>query len=61
MDTFDIEPLPEGHPLRHLDNVLATPHIGFVSQANYEIFFRETVENIAAFLDGGPIRVVSAP
>ncbi|HEX4164808.1 MAG TPA: D-2-hydroxyacid dehydrogenase family protein [Bryobacteraceae bacterium] len=56
LDVFNEEPLPPQHPFRYLDNVLATPHIGFVTESTYQVFFRDTVENIAAWLDGHPIR-----
>ncbi|MEI9915058.1 MAG: NAD(P)-dependent oxidoreductase [Methylovirgula sp.] len=52
IDVFDIEPLPTKHPFRVLDNVLATPHIGYVSRSEYEVFYGETVEGVIAWLDG---------
>ena len=52
IDVFDQEPLPLGHPFRSLPNLLATPHIGYVSRGLYERFYRDTVENIARWLDG---------
>jgi phosphoglycerate dehydrogenase-like enzyme len=52
IDVFDQEPLPLDHPLRMLPNLLATPHIGYVSRGLYERFYRDTVENIARWLDG---------
>jgi phosphoglycerate dehydrogenase-like enzyme len=58
LDVFDSEPLPAGHPFRRLDNVLASPHVGFVTKDTYATFYRDTVENILAFLDGKPIRVM---
>jgi phosphoglycerate dehydrogenase-like enzyme len=57
LDVFEVEPLPSGHPFRTLDNLLATPHVGFVTRDTYRIFYRDTVENILAWLDGKPIRV----
>jgi phosphoglycerate dehydrogenase-like enzyme len=58
IDVFDIEPLPLDHPYRSLPTVLATPHIGFVTQENYRIFFEESFQNLEADLKGAPIRVV---
>ena len=51
IDVFDIEPLPPSHPFRTLDNVLATPHIGYVSQGLYKTFYEDTVANIRTWLD----------
>ena len=51
IDVFDIEPLPPYHPFRTLDNVLATPHIGYVSQGLYKTFYEDTVSNIRKWLD----------
>ncbi len=58
LDTYDIEPLPEDHPFRTLDNVIATGHVGYVTEGSYRIFYGDTVENIRAWLDGKPIRVM---
>src|SRR6266404_6065828 len=51
IDVYDVKPLPEEHPYRHLENLLATPHIGYVSRGLYERFYRDTVTNISAWLD----------
>jgi phosphoglycerate dehydrogenase-like enzyme len=53
IDVFDVEPLPADHPYRNIDNLLATPHIGYVSRGLYERFYRDTVSNILAWLDAG--------
>lgn len=58
VDVFDIEPLQQNHPYRWLPNVLATPHIGFVTSENYRVFFEQSLENAAAYLRGAPIRVI---
>jgi phosphoglycerate dehydrogenase-like enzyme len=59
LDVFDVEPLPPGHPLLALDNVVLTPHLGFVTAEGYAVFFGQAVEAILAFLDGKtPPRVV---
>jgi len=59
LDVFDVEPLPAEHPLRRLDNVLLTPHIGYVTEDVYRIFYTETVEDISAYLAGAPIRAIT--
>jgi phosphoglycerate dehydrogenase-like enzyme len=51
VDVFDHEPLPRDHPFRSLPNLLATPHIGYVSRSLYERFYQDTVDNIAKWLD----------
>jgi len=51
IDVFDVEPLPPNHPFRTLDNILATPHIGYVSQGLYKTFYEDTVSNIRKWLD----------
>jgi phosphoglycerate dehydrogenase-like enzyme len=51
VDVFDIEPLPPAHPFRTLDNVLATPHIGYVSHGLYKTFYEDTVSNVRKWLD----------
>ncbi len=56
LDVYDIEPLPTGHPFRSLERLLTTPHIGFVTQETYKVFYRDTVENIFAWLSGTPTR-----
>ncbi|MEC0124833.1 D-2-hydroxyacid dehydrogenase family protein [Paenibacillus pabuli] len=56
LDVYEQEPLPVNHVLRTLPNLLATPHLGYVTQDNYAIYFNHTVENIEAFLKGRTIR-----
>jgi phosphoglycerate dehydrogenase-like enzyme len=56
LDVFDIEPLPVEHPFRSLSNVLATPHIGYVTHENYKIYFEQSIENIVAYLKREPVR-----
>jgi len=56
VDVFDVEPLPADHPMRTAPRLLATPHLGYVSRANYETYYGQAVEDIRAFLDGEPVR-----
>jgi D-3-phosphoglycerate dehydrogenase len=58
LDTFDIEPLPMNHPLRGLDNTVLTPHLGYVSQEGYRVYYTQMVEDIKAWLAGNPVRVI---
>jgi len=60
LDVFDVEPLPLDHPLRKLDNVVLTPHLGYVSVQNYQIYYPDIVANIRNFLDGKPVKVITA-
>ena len=58
LDVYDIEPLPENHKLRFLSNALLLPHLGYVTKENYEIFYSQMFENLQAFKEGKPIRVI---
>jgi D-3-phosphoglycerate dehydrogenase len=60
LDVYDVEPLPLAHPLRKLDNVVLTPHLGYASQQNYRAYFPGVVDDIRGFLDGKPVRVLTA-
>jgi len=58
LDVFGIEPLPQGHPLRTLPNSVITPHVGGFVEENYALWYGGAVEDILAWLDGAPIRVL---
>jgi D-3-phosphoglycerate dehydrogenase len=60
LDVFEVEPLPLDHPFRKLDNVVLTPHLGYVSEQNYRKYFPDIVGDIRAWLDGKPVRVIEA-
>jgi phosphoglycerate dehydrogenase-like enzyme len=51
IDVFDQEPLPSEHPFRSMDNMLATPHMGYVTEGVYRTFYGDTVTNITAWLN----------
>lgn len=59
LDVFAVEPLPLDSPYRKLDNVVITPHLGYVSEQNYRKQYPDVVEDIRAWLDGKPVRVVT--
>jgi phosphoglycerate dehydrogenase-like enzyme len=59
LDVFDEEPLPPGHPFTVLDNTLLAPHMGYVTKDQYQVRYRDTVENVAAYLKGEPLRVLN--
>jgi phosphoglycerate dehydrogenase-like enzyme len=58
IDVYDIEPLPVDHPFRRLSNTVLTPHLGYVTEENYRVYFADAVEDIRGFLEGKPIRIV---
>ena len=58
LDVFDAEPLPTRHPLRTLANVVLTPHTGYVTSQCYDVFYRDIVDDIRAWQQGQPIRIV---
>ena len=60
LDVFDLEPLPLDHPLRKMDNVVLTPHLGYVSVQNYRVYYPDIVANIRNFIDGKPVKVITA-
>src|SRR5262249_55552959 len=51
LDVYDVEPLPADHPLRRLDNCILLPHFGYVAREIYDVFYRETAEAVARYLD----------
>jgi phosphoglycerate dehydrogenase-like enzyme len=59
LDVFDSEPLPLSSPLRTAPNVVLTPHLGYVTDETYRVFYGEAVEDIVAFAAGAPVRVLS--
>ena len=58
LDVYDEEPLPADHPLRSLPNTVLTPHLGYVTDQNYRLFYEDVVEDIEAWAAGSPVRVL---
>jgi phosphoglycerate dehydrogenase-like enzyme len=61
LDVYAQEPLPAEHPLRSLPNTVLTPHLGYCTREVYSQFYGDSVENVLAFLDGKPVRVLKGP
>jgi len=59
LDVYGVEPLPADHPIRSLDNAILTPHLGYVTEDTYRIFYSQTVECIRGWIAGEPVRVIS--
>jgi phosphoglycerate dehydrogenase-like enzyme len=59
LDVYDVEPLPAGHPLSALDNVVLSPHLGYVADDLYRLFYEQAVEDVLAWAAGEPVRVLN--
>ena len=59
LDVYDTEPLPQNHPLRDLDNAVLTGHTGYVMRENYVTCYRVVVEDVSAWLNGEPVRLLN--
>ena len=59
LDVYDVEPLPLWDPLRSVPNVVLTPHLGYVTEEAYRVFYGDAAEDIVAFAEGAPVRVLS--
>jgi phosphoglycerate dehydrogenase-like enzyme len=59
LDVYDVEPLPLSSPLRSAPNVVLTPHLGYVTEDGYRVFYGQAAEDIVAFAKGSPVRVIS--
>jgi phosphoglycerate dehydrogenase-like enzyme len=60
LDVYDTEPLPADHPLRRAPRTVLTPHLGYVTEDTYTTYFSDAVEDVLAYLDGAPVRVLKA-
>jgi phosphoglycerate dehydrogenase-like enzyme len=60
LDVYDVEPLPLSDPLRTAPNVVLTPHLGYVTDDAYQVFYGEAAQDIVAFAQGDPVRVLKA-
>jgi len=61
LDVFDVEPLPDDHPLRTAPRTVLTPHVGYVSTTTYRRFYQDALEDVAAWMAGSPVRVLTPP
>ena len=59
VDVFESEPILQGHALLRLENCICTPHIGFVEQDSYELYFSAAFDNVVNFLQGQPTHIVN--
>ena len=59
VDVFESEPILQGHPLLRLENAVCTPHIGYVEQDSYELYFGAAFDNVVNFIDGTPTNIVN--
>jgi D-3-phosphoglycerate dehydrogenase len=59
VDVYEEEPVPPDHPLLSMDNVLCTPHLGYVEKDSYELYFGQAFDAVVAFAAGRPIEVVN--
>jgi D-3-phosphoglycerate dehydrogenase len=59
IDVYDVEPLPPDHPMRRLPRSVLTPHLGYVSDENYRVFYNGCAESVASFLADKPLRVLN--
>jgi len=60
LDVFEPEPLPADHPFRSRPNIVVTPHLGYVTEETYRVFYGHALEDVQAFLRGAPVRVLNA-
>lgn len=61
IDVYDVEPLSLDHPLRKIESAVITPHLGYVTVEGYSRFYSQMAEDVRAWLDGKPIRLIAAP
>jgi len=61
IDVYDTEPLSLDHPLRKIERAVITPHLGYVTVEGYHRFYSQMAEDVRAWLDGKPIRLIAAP
>jgi len=59
LDVFDVEPLPKDHPILSAPNTVLTPHLGYVTEENYRVYYKSAVENVLAYVSGNPVRVIA--